>query len=173
MEQLFANADIRVGEILEAIPVANSDKLYRETIDVGESSPRQIVSGLAPYYTAQELLGRKVLVLCNLKKAKLAGVDSYGMILCAEDSQRNVVELIEPSPGSGTLNGARVTLVGSDEEKNGKPASANQMKKKKIFDQICKYLRTNEECVAAFDDKELAVEDVIFKANSVKQGLVR
>ena len=97
LEQLFANADIRVGEILEAIPVANSDKLYRETIDVGESSPRQIVSGLAPYYTAQELLGRKVLVLCNLKKAKLAGVDSYGMILCAEDSQRNVVELIEPS----------------------------------------------------------------------------
>ena len=59
LEQLFANADIRVGEILEAVPVANSDKLYRETIDVGESSPRQIVSGLAPYYTAQELLGRR------------------------------------------------------------------------------------------------------------------
>ena len=173
LEQLFANADIRVGEILEAIPVANSDKLYRETIDVGESSPRQIVSGLAPYYTAQELLGRKVLVLCNLKKAKLAGVDSYGMILCAEDSQRNVVELIEPSPGSEILNGARVTLLDSEEEKNGKPASANQMKKKKIFDQICKHLRTNEECVAAFDGVELAVEDVIFKANSVKYGLVR
>ena len=47
------------------------------------------------------------------------------------------------------------------------------MKKKKIFDQICKYLRTNEECVAAFDGVELAVEDVIFKANSVKYGLVR
>ena len=77
----------------------------------------KIVSGLAPYYTAQELLGRKVLVLCNLKKAKLAGVDSFGMILCAEDSQRNVVELIEPSPGSEILNGARVTLLDSEEEK--------------------------------------------------------
>ena len=64
-------------------------------------------------------------------------------------------------------------MLDSEEEKNGKPASANQMKKKKIFDQICKHLRTNEECVAAFDGVELAVEDVIFKANSVKYGLVR
>ena len=59
--------------------------------------------------------------------------DSFGMILCAEDSQRNVVELIEPSPGSKIANGTHVTLFGSEEEENRKPATANQIKKKNLF----------------------------------------
>lgn len=57
----------------------DSDKLFVESINVGEASPRQIVSGLRAHYALAELLGRRCLVVCNLPKAKLAGTDSYGM----------------------------------------------------------------------------------------------
>lgn len=99
----FFKTDIRIGKIVSAEPIPKSDKLYKVIVDVGEENPRQIVSGLRDYYTEEELTGKTVCVIVNLKTAKLRGVESQGMVLAAEDEQGNV-RLLTPDevmkPGS-------------------------------------------------------------------------
>ena len=92
--------DVRVGQIVEAWEHPDSEKLWCERIDVGEEEPREIASGLRAYYaTAEELTGRKVLVVCNLKPAKLGGFPSNGMVLCASSADRSTVEFVVPPEG--------------------------------------------------------------------------
>ena len=80
----FAMLDVRVGKIVEAWEHPDSDKLWCEKIDVGEDEPRQIASGIRAYYaTADQLEGRPVLVVCNLKAAKLGGAEGYPFYLVA------------------------------------------------------------------------------------------
>ena len=75
--------DIIVGRITKVWEHPEADKLYCEEIDVGEDSPRQVASGLRPYMSAEDMEGRLVLVLCNLKARKMLGFPSHGMVLCA------------------------------------------------------------------------------------------
>ena len=77
---------IKIGEVLEAEKIEKSDKLLKLQVDIGEEKPRQIVSGIANYYSPEELVGRKVCVVANLKPAKLFGTLSEGMILACGDS---------------------------------------------------------------------------------------
>ncbi|UCG67339.1 MAG: methionine--tRNA ligase [Deltaproteobacteria bacterium] len=79
----FQRLDLRVGIIKQAEPISGSDKLLKLTVDVGEE--RTIVAGLAPYYQADELRNKQVIVVVNLKPVKLRGVESQGMVLAAED----------------------------------------------------------------------------------------
>ena len=73
----FAMVDLRVGKILEAWEHPDSDKLWCEKVDVGEAEPREIASGLRAYYaSAEDLVDRKVLVVCNLKPAVSAAATS-------------------------------------------------------------------------------------------------
>ena len=81
----FAKIEIKIGEILSCTPVPKSSKLLRLNIDLGESSPRVVLSGIAQFYDAQELIGKQVCVVANLKPAKLMGELSYGMILASKD----------------------------------------------------------------------------------------
>ena len=78
----FAKADLRAGVVLEAERVPKSDKLIRMKIDIG-SGVRQIVGGIGKAYAPEELVGRTVVVVANLKPAKLMGVESQGMVLAA------------------------------------------------------------------------------------------
>ncbi len=79
----FAKIDLRVGLIKECIKAENSDKLLVLQIDMG-TEIRQVVSGIAKFYTPDELIGKKVVVVSNLKPVKLRGIDSNGMILAAD-----------------------------------------------------------------------------------------
>src|SRR5918912_1157304 len=79
----FAKVEMRVGQILTAERVPKSDKLLRFTVDLGESEPRQILAGIAEYYEPEKMIGRKVVVVSNLKPRKLRGFESQGMILAA------------------------------------------------------------------------------------------
>jgi len=79
----FAKIDLRVGQIKECTKAENSDKLLVLQIDMG-TEIRQVVSGIAKYYTAEDLIGKKVVVVSNLKPAKLRGIESNGMILAAD-----------------------------------------------------------------------------------------
>ena len=81
----FDKVQIRVGEVLKCEPVPKAKKLLVSQIRIG-NEVRQIVSGIAKYYKPEEMVGKKVMVLVNLKPAKLAGVLSEGMLLCAEDA---------------------------------------------------------------------------------------
>jgi methionyl-tRNA synthetase len=90
----FAKMQFQVGEIISCEEVKKSKKLLCSQVKVG-SETKQIVSGIKQYYTAEEMVGKKVMVLVNLKPAKLAGVLSEGMLLCAEDADGNLA-LVTP-----------------------------------------------------------------------------
>jgi len=89
----FAKVDLRVGEVLTAERVPKSDKLLRLTIDLGEAEPRQVLAGIAEHYDPEKMVGRKVVVVANLKPRKLRGFESQGMILAASigDEGRPVI----------------------------------------------------------------------------------
>jgi len=86
LEKFRSRVDLRVAKIVEVEKHPKADKLYIETVDLGAET-RQIVSGLVPYYRPDELKGRNVLLVCNLKPARLRGVESRGMLLAADDGQ--------------------------------------------------------------------------------------
>ena len=85
----FAKMQFRVGEIIACEEVPKSKKLLCSKVRIG-SEVKQIVSGIKQHYSAEEMVGKKVMVLVNLKPAKLAGVLSEGMLLCAEDAEGNL-----------------------------------------------------------------------------------
>ena len=85
----FTKMQFQVGEIIACEEVKKSKKLLCSQVKVG-SQVKQIVSGIKAHYTAEEMVGKKVMVLVNLKPAKLAGVLSEGMLLCAEDAEGNL-----------------------------------------------------------------------------------
>ena len=85
----FGAMQFQVGEIIACEEVKKSKKLLCSQVKIG-SQVKQIVSGIKAHYTAEEMVGKKVMVLVNLKPAKLAGVLSEGMLLCAEDAEGNL-----------------------------------------------------------------------------------
>ena len=89
----FAKMQFQVGEIIACEEVKKSKKLLCSQVKIG-SQVKQIVSGIKAHYTAQEMVGKKVMVLVNLKPAKLAGVLSEGMLLCAEDADGNLALVV-------------------------------------------------------------------------------
>ena len=85
----FTKMQFQVGEILSCEAVPKSKKLLCSQVKIG-SQVKQIVSGIKAFYSPEEMVGKKVMVLVNLKPAKLAGVLSEGMLLCAEDADGNL-----------------------------------------------------------------------------------
>jgi methionyl-tRNA synthetase len=82
----FKRIELRVARVLAVEPVPKADKLYKLDLDLGYER-RTIVSGIREFYTAEELVGRRIIVICNLKPAKLRGVESNGMLLAAESPE--------------------------------------------------------------------------------------
>ena len=80
----FAKVNLRVAEVLECVRVEKSDKLLKLQLDDGSGTPRQVVSGIAAWYKPEELVGKKIIVVANLKPAKLRGQLSQGMLLAAD-----------------------------------------------------------------------------------------
>jgi methionyl-tRNA synthetase len=79
----FAKVELRVGQVLTAERVPKSDKLLRLTVDIGEAEPRQILAGIAEHYEPEPLVGRKIVVVSNLRPRKMRGFESQGMLLAA------------------------------------------------------------------------------------------
>jgi len=130
--------DIRVGKIVKAWHHPDSEKLFCEEIDLGEDAPRQIASGLRAFYKTEELEGRRVVVLCNLKARKLVGFPSHGMVLCASNADHTAVECMEP-PADAAI-GQRILFEGFTE---GEPEPENKIAKKKIFEKLAPDLKTD------------------------------
>jgi methionyl-tRNA synthetase len=84
LPNFFSMIDVRVGKIVKAWAHPEADKLFCELIDVGESEPRPVASGLRAHYEITDLIDRFVLVVCNLKPMKMLGFQSCGMVLCAK-----------------------------------------------------------------------------------------
>jgi methionine--tRNA ligase beta chain len=128
--------DLRVGVILSVAPHPNADSLYVESIDVGEAAPRQVVSGLRKFVSEADMQGRRVVVVCNLKPAKMRDVMSHGMVLCASDESHAVVEPV--APPAGAAPGERVRFEGY-----GREPEAQLNPKKKLFEKLAPDLVTD------------------------------
>ena len=100
----FMKMQFQVGEIISCEAVPKSKKLLCSQVKIG-SQVKQIVSGIRKYYTPEEMVGKKVMVLVNLKPAKLAGVLSEGMLLCAEDAEGNLALM---TPEKAMPSGAEI-----------------------------------------------------------------
>jgi aminoacyl tRNA synthase complex-interacting multifunctional protein 1 len=133
--------EIRVGKIIKAWHHQSSDKLFCEEVDVGEDKPRSIASGLRAFYQTEDLQGRLVLVLCNLKSRNLAGFPSHGMVLCASNNDHTKVEFVVPPPDSKI--GERAHFQGIDPNKDPEPE--NKVNKKKMFEKLAPDLKTDSE----------------------------
>lgn len=148
--------DLRVGKILSVTKHDSADKLYCETIDVGEAEPRSIASGLVPYYSLAELQDRLVVVVCNLKARNLVGFPSNGMVLCASsggDGDRQV-ELLCPPPGA--MPGDRIFAAGVP----GEIVTPQKCDKKKIFPKVAMALAVDEHGRFMWDSMVLRVGDL-------------
>jgi methionine--tRNA ligase beta chain len=163
--------DIRVGLIEKCWEHEEADKLYCEEINLGEEEgPRNIASGLKAHYSADEMVGKKVLVLANLKSRKLVGFPSHGMVLCAckygeaEDGSEDTVEFVCP-PEDAEI-GDRVVCEGFE----GEPATENQVVKKKILNAVFPDLKVNADGVAVYKDVPLTTTTggLTCKTNSLK-----
>lgn len=87
----FSTIDLRVGLVVEAEKVPKSRNLLKLMVDLGEETPRQIVSGISNEYEAEDMVGKKVVVLANLKPRKLMGIESQGMLLAADVDKKAVL----------------------------------------------------------------------------------
>ena len=99
----FAKVDLRVAQIVECEPVKKAKKLLKLTLDDGSAEKRTVASGIALYYKPDELIGRKVILVQNLKPATLCGVESHGMILAADTDDTVKVIFVD-----GMENGAKI-----------------------------------------------------------------
>ena len=162
--QLFEMADLRVGEITEAKPLEGSDKLYIEQISFGDET-RQILSGLQPFVAQEDMKG-KVIVFYNLKPRKLAGQESFGMVLCSENKEKDNVELLRPLPGAKlgervTLDGQTLNLV------EGKNINSKNMVK------FLEELVTDVHGQASFGKYRLRTECGLLDKATIPNGIIR
>ncbi|GLI08881.1 methionine--tRNA ligase [Paenibacillus tyrfis] len=98
----FFKVDLRVAEVIAAEPVKNADKLLKLQLDLGYEQ-RQVVSGIAKYYTPEQMVGRKVICVTNLKPVKLRGELSQGMILAASQGDRLTLATVSDSIPNGSV----------------------------------------------------------------------
>jgi methionyl-tRNA synthetase len=98
----FSKVELVVGKIIEAEKIEKSNKLIKIIVDLGEKGKRQVVAGIAKHYNENDLIGKKVVVVTNLKPVRLMGEESRGMVLAArDDSQLSLLTLDkDASPGS-------------------------------------------------------------------------
>lgn len=98
----FMKVDLRVGLVLEAARVEKSKKLLRLVVDAGDPEPRQILAGISEHYAPEDLIGKRVVIVANLKPRKLMGLESQGMVLAARDDDGLSVLMVDKDvePGS-------------------------------------------------------------------------
>lgn len=140
--------DMRVGRIVEVSRHPDADSLYVETIDCGEPNPRTVISGLVKYVPIEQMQNRMVVALCNLKPAKMRGILSEAMVMCASTSDK--VEILAPPEGS--VPGDLVHVEGFP-----RVPDAVMNPKKKIFETVAPDLKTNGELVACYKEGTFVV----------------
>jgi len=168
----FADLDLEVGEILSAEKHPNAEKLFVEKVKLSDGE-RQIVSGLAGHYLPGELVGKRVVIVKNLKPATLRGVESHGMLLAAEGHEMAPQKV---QKGAGMEQGA-LEVLSCEKSKVGekvmRKGEKNKPKPLVTFDEFKKIKMYILDFVAVCDDKPLVTESgEAFRMKNVKEGIV-
>uniref|UniRef100_A0AC35TK46 tRNA-binding domain-containing protein n=1 Tax=Rhabditophanes sp. KR3021 TaxID=114890 RepID=A0AC35TK46_9BILA len=145
--------DLRVGRIIKAERHPDAEALYLETIDLGEDKPRTVISGLVKHIPLDQMQNRLVVCLCNLKPAKMRGIESQAMVMCASTPDKVEIMEVDPSckPGQKLLCGSYV---------NRPDAVLNP--KKKIWETCAPDLKVNTDGKATYKGEVVTVEGGTF-----------
>ncbi|EFX79630.1 hypothetical protein DAPPUDRAFT_304445 [Daphnia pulex] len=155
--------DIRVGKIVEVNRHPEAENLYVEKIDLGEPlGPRTIVSGLVNFVPQSEMLNRMVIVLCNLKPAKMRGIESAGMVLCASSDEPRQCEPLDAPAGSQPGDRVRV-----ESYETGEP-DAVLNPKKKVWETLQGDLRVSVNGIAEWQGNALQTERGSITVKAIK-----
>ncbi|MHA1293105.1 MAG: methionine--tRNA ligase subunit beta [Promethearchaeota archaeon] len=104
----FVKLDIRVGLVKKCEEIPKSRNLYKLLVDCGDAGTRQIVSGISQYYSPQELINQKIVVLTNLKSRKIMGIESQGMLLAADVNNEPFLLKIDETKGKYVPPGSKI-----------------------------------------------------------------
>ena len=159
--------NIRVGKIVEVSKHPDADALYVEKIDLGELGTRTIVSGLVNFVPEDQMLNRHVVVLCNLKPAKLKGIESRGMVLCSSKEEPKEVEPLLPPEGS--VAGDRVFVEGYD----GGTPDEQLNPKRKVWEKLAADMKTNADGKAQWAGNNLQTSKGDIVAKTVKGAPIK
>lgn len=151
--------DMRVGFINSAKQHPDADGLYLEEIDCGEPEPRQVISGLVKHIPLEQMQQRPCVVLCNLKPAKMRGIMSHAMVMCASAPEK--VEILDPPAGSKP--GDKVTVEGF----SGTP-DQQLNPKKKVFEGIQPDFLVSPEGHALYKGVPWKINDQVITAPSMR-----
>lgn len=158
--------EIRVGRVTRVQRHPDADTLFVETIDLGEAAPRTVVSGLVKFMSEEQLLGARVLCLCNLKPAAMRGVVSAAMVLAASNADHTQVELVTPPDGAHV--GELVSFTGFP----GAPDDQLHPKKK-VWEALQPDLHTDNDGVAFFRDAAFMTTAGPCRVATIKGGAIR
>lgn len=145
---VFSQLDLRVGLVTEVSAHSTSERHYVETVDIGKGETLEMVMEHQPYFSEEELLNRKVVVLCNVKTVKVVRTKSTGLILAAFNESKGQVELLDPSPEAEI--GERVYASGEELQD---PVTPIQMKKNKVWETVNKGIATNKKKEVMYQDR--------------------
>lgn len=155
----FSSLNLKVGEIISIKDHPGAEKLYIEQVDIGEEKPRQIISGIKDYFSKEDLLGKKVIVVVNLKPAKLRGEISQGMLLLVENKEENKLAFIS----SLAKNGTNLTIE-NEIANNSNLISIDTFFANQLISKDGKVL---------YKEKEVKAGDFILKVDDDLEGLIR
>lgn len=158
----ISRLDLRIGRIVEVSKHPDADSLYVEKMDLGEEKPRTIVSGLVKWHTLEEVQNRLVVVFCNLKPAKMRGILSEGMVMCASSLEK--VELISPPP-----NSVPGDLVHCEGYNRNPDALLNP--KKKIWEAVAPDVKTNDDLQVCFKGAPMYVKEKGYLKAPTQKGV--
>ncbi|XP_031379434.1 methionine--tRNA ligase, cytoplasmic [Punica granatum] len=162
----ISRVNIRIGLIKKVKKHPDADSLYVEEIDVGEAQCRTVVSGLVNYIPLEEMLNRKVCVICNLKPATMRGIKSQAMVLAASNSDHTEIELVDP-PEAANI-GERVSFPGFE----GEPDDVLNPKKK-VWETVQPDLSTDSELVARYKGVPFTTSAGVCKVATIQNGSIR
>nr|KAJ3422561.1 hypothetical protein HK105_007543 [Polyrhizophydium stewartii] len=163
---IISKLDIVVGKVLDVKKHPDADSLYVEQIDIGESAPREVVSGLVKFMSEDEIKGKTILVLKNLKPVAMRGIKSYAMVLCASNAEHDKVEFLVPPPGS--VPGDRVYFEGHE----GEP-EPQLNPKKKVWETVQPEFTTRDDLVAVWRDVPFRTDKGLVKAATLAKATVK
>ena len=156
-----------MGKIVEVSRHPDAEALYIEKIDLGEAVPRTIVSGLVNFVPIEEMKDRMVVVLCNLKPAKLKGIESFGMVLCASRDDPKEVEPLSPPEGSNP--GDKCFIEGFED----KDPDEQLNPKKKVWEKLAEGFKTSDDCKAQWEGNNLMSKQGIITCKKVNNAPVK
>jgi len=159
--------DMRVGKIVEVSRHPDAEKLYVSKIDLGEPSPRTVVSGLVDFVPQDQMEGRLVVVLTNLKPAKMRGIESKGMVLCSSREEPKEVEPLAVPVGSQP--GEKVFVEGYEDGVSDEVLNP----KKKVWEKLSVDLATDGEGFAKWQGNSLLTNNGQITCSVVKGAPIR